>query len=115
MANGKLIAQTWHDRTKDEPHELMPGFSAHRLAEPDKPLELLKPLAPPPGPKIEDPGVVIPPITESPRWYQRRSVQLSVAAGVVAVVVGSILISRALDDKIATDTNPSFDQGTLGR
>jgi hypothetical protein len=92
MAGGKLIVQTWHDRDEGE---LKAGFSAHRLAEGEKPLDLLKPLAPPVplvlGPPRPPPG------TERP-WYQRRGVQASIAVGVVSAIVGSVVLVRSLDD-----------------
>lgn len=90
-ANTKLIVQTWHDRAEGE---LLAGFSAHRLAEGEKPLDLLKPLAPPvplPEPVPTRPVVARP-------WYLRRGVQASIAAGVVGAIVGSVVLSRALGD-----------------
>lgn len=86
MPNGKLIVQTWHDR---EEGELRAGFSAYRLAAGEAPIALLKPLAPP-VPLVAGPPPPPPP------WYRRRGVQASIAAGAVSVIVGSVILSRAL-------------------
>jgi hypothetical protein len=92
MAGGKLIVQTWHDKADGE---LQPGFSAHRLAEGEKPLDLLKPLAPPGRPG--DGPTPLPPVPERP-WYRRRGVQASIAVGVLGAIVGSVMLARSLDD-----------------
>jgi len=102
-SNDKLIVQTWHDKAEGE---LQAGFSSHRLAEGEKPLDLLKPLAPPVplviGPVQPDPVVVRP-------WYRRRGVQASIAAGVVGAIVGSVMLSRALvDGDVGLDRNLTF-------
>lgn len=94
MSNGKVIAQTWRDASADR----LPGFSALRELRPDKPNEVLAILAPP-KPKAEPtPQIVIPPITEKPRWYERRVVQVGIGAGVVALVVGSVVLARSLSE-----------------
>lgn len=92
MPAGKLTAQTWHDRSTDG---VLPGFSAHRLVEAQKSRELLNPLVPPT--QVTTPRPPRPP--PEPRWYQRRGVQASLAAGVLAAVVGSVLLARALEDR----------------
>jgi hypothetical protein len=102
-SNGKLIVQTWHDKAEGE---LQAGFSSHRLAEGEKPLDLLKPLAPPVplalGP-LRPPPVVVRP------WYRRHGVQASIAAGVVGVIAGSVMLSRALGDgDVGLDRNLTF-------
>lgn len=107
-SGGKLIGQTWHD--KAEPG-LLPGFSAHRLAEPQKAGELLRPLtavvrAPPPG--------LAPLPGPAPAWYQRRVVQAGIVAGVVGIVVGSILIARSRDDTVGLG-DPSWLVREVGR
>ena len=92
--NGQLIVQTWRDPE--------PGFSALREVKERSPRELLAPLAPvrevaaPP----DEPPIVIPPIVEQPRWWQRRSVQLSTAGAVVAGVAAAILYARYRPDSV---------------
>jgi hypothetical protein len=102
MPAGKLIVQTWHDRAEGE---LRAGFSAHRLAEGAKPLELLRPLAPE-VPAIELPPRP-PPVVEKP-WYRRRGIQASIAVGVLGAVVGSVMISRSRDDQVGLGRDLSF-------
>ena len=106
----KLIFQTWHDKAEGA---LPPGFSAHRLAEGERPLDLLSPLAPP---LVEAPP---PPLPIAPRlaaraWYERRSIQASVALGVVAVVLGSWMIARSLDDGFV-NVDPNISNESVGR
>ena len=85
VTNGTPSAQIWRDRA--------PWFSARREVKGELPGELLTPLVPmhqaavPTGPEIT--------FADDRRWYQRRRVQLGTAAGVIAAVVGSILIYRA--------------------
>lgn len=100
MPAGKLLAQTWHDRADDG---VLPGFSAYRLVESEKPRDLLKPLVPP---RVAE-GAPPPPPPVDKRWYQRRPVQATIAAGVLGVLVGSVLLARALEDHdvpVARDT-----------
>lgn len=108
-SGGKLIAQTWHDKAEGS---LLPGFSAHRIVEPDKVSELLRPLTPPAKPEVEKPlPEVVPPI-EKPRWYARTSVRTGIVVGVIAAVVGSILVARSLDDGwIGVHHDPGFRPG----
>ena len=91
-SNGKLIVQTWHDKPEGE---LQAGFSAHRLADGETPIEILRTLAPPERSDIGPPPP--PPLPERP-WYRRRGVQASIAAGVLGVVIGSVMLARSLDD-----------------
>ncbi|HWU86144.1 MAG TPA: hypothetical protein VN253_02670, partial [Kofleriaceae bacterium] len=94
MPAGKLIVQTWHDKPEGD---LLPGFSAHRLALGEQPTELLRPLAPPPThPRPARPRPL--PDVEK-EWYRRRPVQASIAAGVLGVVIGSIVLARRLQDR----------------
>ena len=86
--SGRIVYQTWRDRE--------PGFSAIRELGRDNPNEILKQLAPPP--------VIVPPVAlrvvvppEVPPWYRRSSVQIGVAATIVAVVVGGLLWARATE------------------
>ncbi|MGE0549607.1 MAG: hypothetical protein AB7R00_21245 [Kofleriaceae bacterium] len=98
-ASGKLVVQTWRDQA--------PGFSAMREVGNDKPSDVLGVLAPPRV--VEPPPVPLPVLVEKPRWYQRTSVRVSIAAGVIAVVVGSVLLARALDDEtVPIDTDPGW-------
>ncbi|MBA3395132.1 MAG: hypothetical protein H0T89_20965 [Deltaproteobacteria bacterium] len=103
IAGGKVIVQTWNAGTRDH----APGFSALRELGNAKPVELLGPLAPPRAPvkPVDPPFVPIKPL-ETRRWYQRRSVQASLVVGVLATVVGTILIVRAADDDmVPLDSN----------
>ncbi|HSK03265.1 MAG TPA: hypothetical protein VK932_18565 [Kofleriaceae bacterium] len=102
MADGKLIVQTWHDKAEGE---LQPGFSPPRLAEGEKPLDLLSPLAPP-VPQL-DLRVRTPPVVEQP-WYRRRGVQASIAAGVLGAIVGSVVIARSLGDQVELGRDLTF-------
>ncbi len=89
IKDGKqLKVQTWRNRE--------PGFSALVEHRNEEPIDLLAPLAPPPN-KIEKDFEVRPdppPITEEPRWYQKRWVKASIAGGVVLGIVGAILYAR---------------------
>lgn len=107
MANGRLIAQTWHERDRPEPDGLLPGFSAHRLVEANKPRELLVPLTPAEPAPVADPPPLrkLPPPPPEPPWYRRRSVLVSTAAGVMVVAIVTLLIVRSIPDRIAIDPN----------
>ncbi len=102
LVGGKLIVQTWHDRVEGA---LQAGFSAHRLAEGETPLELLLPLAPP-VPVIE-PRPRGPIVVRKP-WYRRRGVQATIAVGVLGAVVGSVMFARSLDDEIGLGRDLTF-------
>jgi hypothetical protein len=81
QVNGKITYQLWRDRE--------PGFSAIKELGHDTAFDILRPLLPPetdaPPPVVEIPLVV------EKRWYQRRSVQLGLAATVVAAIVSGYL------------------------
>lgn len=99
MAGGKLLLQTWHDRAEGE---LNAGFSAHRLAEGEKPIDLLRPLAPPvPRVGTRRPAPARP-------WYRRRGVQASIAAGLLGAIAGSVIISRSMDDRVGLGRDITF-------
>jgi hypothetical protein len=94
-STGKLLVQTWRDRA--------PGFSALKeYIEDEPPIDILEPLAAPKPPKIEvhdtfrppPPPFVPPNIEPEPPWYRKTWVQASVAGGVIAAVVGTILWVR---------------------
>lgn len=103
VPGGKVIVQTWHDRAEGD---LLEGFSAHRLAEGETPLDLLRPLAPPPRRVGDWPRP--PPVPDRP-WYRRRGVQAAIAAGVLGAIAGSVMIGRALDgDHVGLDGNTTF-------
>lgn len=80
--NGKILWQTWRDRE--------PGFSEIRELGRDNPIEILKQLAPPRVVPPPPPVVVRAPVVP-PRWYQRRSMQLGLAATVAAVIVSGYM------------------------
>jgi hypothetical protein len=83
---GKILWQTWRD------HE--PGFSEIRELGRDRPAEILKPLVPPrPVEQPAQPAVAtaLPPL---PRWYQRRTVQVGIAATIAAAVISGYFVSR---------------------
>jgi hypothetical protein len=83
--DGKVMWQTWRDRA--------PGFSAPQDLGHDNPLEILKQLAPPqPVEEPEPPPMEVPIVV--PRWYQRRPVQVGLAAAVVAAVVSGYMWVR---------------------
>lgn len=104
MPAGKLIVQTWHDKAEGD---LLPGFSAHRLVEGEQPVELLRPLAPPPRPRPDAKPQPLPVVEK--RWYHRRPIQASIAVGVLGVIVGSVMLARALEDKsVGLDGNTMF-------
>lgn len=92
-SNGKLSVQTWHDKPEGA---LQAGFSAPRLADGEKPVDILRSLAPPPKRFADGPSLVRP--MSEPPWYRRRGVQASIAAGVLGAVVGTVLLARSLDD-----------------
>ena len=79
--NGRILWQTWRDRE--------PGFSEIRELGRDNPIEILKQLAPPKV--VVDPPVVIRAPVVQPRWYERRSVQLGLAATVAAAIVSGYM------------------------
>jgi hypothetical protein len=84
---GKIQWQTWRDRE--------PGFGEiHELGR-DRPVEILKQLVPP-RPVEEPPSsvVITLPPPPRPRWYQRRSVQIGIAATIAAAVVSGYFVAR---------------------
>ena len=91
QADGALRVQTWRDHA--------PGFSASRVHGEESPRDVLAPLSPPRPPviaRVAVPGPlpVGPHVENEPAWYQQRWVQASVAAGVIAAVVGAIVWSQ---------------------
>ena len=75
--NGKILWQTWREHG--------PGFSEIRELVRDRPGEILKSLVPP---HPVDPATTARVPALPPPWYRRRTVQLGVAASVLAAVVG---------------------------
>jgi hypothetical protein len=75
--NGKVLWQTWRERG--------PGFSEIRELVRDRPGEILRSLVPP---HPVDPATIARVPALPPPWYRRRTVQLGVAASVLAAVVG---------------------------
>jgi hypothetical protein len=104
--NGSLLVQTWRDHA--------PGFSAPSVHANEAPSDLLEPLAPaqpPEPPKVVEAAVprplpVIPAETEPP-WYRRRWVQVSIVAGVAAIVAGAIVLANRTTF-IGYDASPAF-------
>ncbi|MEP6863960.1 MAG: hypothetical protein ABJE66_25255 [Deltaproteobacteria bacterium] len=91
--DGTLQWETWRDRA--------PGFTAPQAytdQKPDDILEGLGPLHRPPPPRFVGPPLGRLPITVDTPWYQERWIQASVGAGVVAAIVGSILIATHTRD-----------------
>jgi hypothetical protein len=83
---GKIMWQTWRDRE--------PGFGEIQELGRDRPGEILKQLLPPrPVEALEARAVPLPPLPPPP-WYRRRTVQIGLAATVVAAVVSGYFISR---------------------
>lgn len=78
VVNGKIQWQTWRDRG--------PGFSEIRELPRDRPAEILKALVPPRPLDLRVGATRLPALP--PPWYRRRTVQLGIAATVVAAVVG---------------------------
>ena len=109
-SGGKLVVQTWRAGDVDR----APGFSALRERGAATPLELLAPLAPPVVVEPEEPPIRIQPPPPK-RWYQRRSVQLSILGGVVAAVAAGIAISYARPDSFMFDSDIGNAPGSLGR
>jgi hypothetical protein len=83
--DGKIMWQTWRDSA--------PGFGPRQELGRDGPLEILKQLAPP-KPVEEPEPEIIHPYVAPVRWYERRPVQVGVAAAVVAAVISGYFIAR---------------------
>jgi hypothetical protein len=79
---GKILWQTWRDRE--------PGFSEIRELGRDNPIEILRQLAPPKVAPVPPLVVVRAPVVP-PRWYERRSVQLGLAATVATAIVSGYM------------------------
>jgi hypothetical protein len=75
--NGKILWQTWRDRE--------PGFGEIRELGRDRPGEILRSLVPP-HPVLGTRTAGLPALPAP--WYRRRTVQLGVAATVVAAAIG---------------------------
>ncbi|HEY0479771.1 MAG TPA: hypothetical protein VGD37_19760 [Kofleriaceae bacterium] len=104
--NGKIVWQTWRDRE--------PGLGEIRELGRDRPAEILKQLVPP-RPIVEpEPNLVaLPP--PPPPWYRRRTIQLGVAATVVAAVIGGYFWARYHEADRPWDNNiTGIDPGGMG-
>jgi hypothetical protein len=100
--SGGLTVQTWRNRE--------PGFSALMIHRNEPPIDLLKPLAPPPL-KIEkklEPLPDPPPIVDDKRWYQKNWVRASIAGGVILGVVGALLYANREPTLIMVDPDPTW-------
>jgi hypothetical protein len=103
--NGKILWQTWRDRGR--------GFSAVRELARERSGEILKSLVPP-HPIDLTAGVRVPALP--PPWYRRRTVQVGVAATVVAAVLGGYFWAHYHEPDRPWDSNitgfrPSPGQG----
>lgn len=99
---GELTVQTWRDRE--------PGFSALVVHRDEKPVELLRPLAPP-ALKVEksfEPVPDPPPIVIEERWHQKTWIRASIAGGVIAGIVGAILYARRDQTLPPLDMDPQW-------
>jgi hypothetical protein len=81
--NGKILWQTWRDGE--------PGFGEIRELGRNHPAEILAQIAPPRP--VEAPRIVVVPLPPPP-WYRRRSVQVGIAATVVAAIIGGYVWAR---------------------
>ena len=95
LVNGKITWQTWRDRA--------PGFSALRELRAD-PVEILRQLSPPRPVDDPDPPPLHPPPVAQ-RWYQRRPVQIGLAATVVLAIVGGYMWARYVEPARPWDTD----------
>lgn len=89
VAKDKVVVQTWGG-----PGGRSQGFGSLRERGKEEPIELLKPIEPPKKVVVDPPFVPLKPIVVK-KWYQRRPVQIGIAAGVVAAVVGLYFASQA--------------------
>jgi hypothetical protein len=77
----------------------------------DKLSDLLLGLTPPPAKVVKKEEEPLKPVVEK-RWYERRSVQASIAIGVVAAIIGGYyLYKNATSDTVLVDP----DIGMAGR
>jgi hypothetical protein len=105
--NGKLTYQTWRDRE--------PGFSAISDLGRERPMEILNQLSPPPPLDPPPPPIEHAPVV-APRWFRRTPVQIGLAAGIVAAVVGGYLWAHYIEPPRAWDRNiTGFGTGALRR
>ena len=111
VVGGKVIVQTWRAGNVAR----LPGFSALRERGREAPAELLVPLSPPRQVReVEPPPRPLPPVVDR-RWYQRRSVQAGIVAGVIGLVVGGILIARSGPDSVMTLPDITNETPTVGK
>ena len=97
-SGGKLMVQTWRDNED--------GFSRPVDLGTREPIDLLTPLAPPRKPEPKDPIIVVPPITEEPRWHQRRWVRASIAGAVILGAATAIWYAQR--DRFLPMPNPEI-------
>ena len=104
LTNGQITFQTW----SEDAAVPVPGFSAHEERRDREPADLLVRLAPPP-PIDDSVPIKLPPPPPPKKWYQKRSWQLGIAAGVVGAVVGGYFLSQAGPDTfIGLGPDPRF-------
>lgn len=103
LTNGKITFQTW----SEDAAVPVPGFSAHEERRDREPADLLVRLAPPPPPVDDGIGTKLPPPPPK-KWYQKRSWQLGIAAGLAAAVVGGYFLSQAGPDTFVSTGDVGF-------
>lgn len=111
VSNGKVIVQTWHTGSDVVPL----GFSSLReYTAKEKPIDILTQLAPPKKIEPIEPPIPVKPIVVK-KWYQKRSYQVGIAAGVVAAIVGVYFASQPGADDFGFNPDLGFDTLTTGR
>jgi hypothetical protein len=92
-ANGKINVQYWNDGTRPQP-----GFTSLHEYKNEKPADLLLALAPKKAKAEPPPVIVVKPLVDNRRWYERRTWQASIAIGVIAAIIGGYYIYQAASD-----------------
>ena len=105
-ADGKTVVQTWRDRAHSA-RELL-GFSALKEWTSQKPLDLLRPLAPPPIKPPPPPTPPLPPKRVERSWLARNKYWVG-GGTVAALVIGVVLYGlNSWDRTLQSDPDPTF-------